>query len=248
MDSFGGPRAASAAEECPPFQINPRPISSSASVSLFPFHPAVWRTTHWVAPKSTWKCQAALDQPCLFPLPGVKRWTPTTCRGRWRVIRRCKKFDCSTGNFWYVYLENAMQCNGLLCPVARTNNEKQLLWLPNNAKFTLLPPLLQINETYQQPGRWHDVILTPAQRKANTEPSEHIMSFHLHGLTPSSVYEAIVQAKNRYGWNEVSISPIASMLGQKWLSLSQLWLDAGSQALTLASHWSVPDSIALPNE
>ena len=61
-----------------------------------------------------------------------------------------------------------------------------------------------MNESYQQPGRWHDVILTPAQRKASAEPSEHIMSFHLHGLQPSSVYEAIVQAKNRYGWNEVS--------------------------------------------
>lgn len=60
-----------------------------------------------------------------------------------------------------------------------------------------------MNETYQQPGRWHDVILTPAQRKASSEPSEHIMSFHLHTLQASSVYEAIVQAKNRYGWNEV---------------------------------------------
>lgn len=61
-----------------------------------------------------------------------------------------------------------------------------------------------MNESYQQPGRWHDVILTPAQRKASAEPSEHIMSFHLHGLQASSVYEAIVQAKNRFGWNEVS--------------------------------------------
>lgn len=52
------------------------------------------------------------------------------------------------------------------------------------------------------PGRWHDVILTPAPRAAS-EPLSHIMSFTLKALLPGSVYEAIVQAKNRYGWNEV---------------------------------------------
>lgn len=61
----------------------------------------------------------------------------------------------------------------------------------------------QVNETFQQPGRWHDVILTPTPR-ATSEPLSHIMSFTLKGLQPSSTYEAIVQAKNRYGWNEVS--------------------------------------------
>lgn len=60
-----------------------------------------------------------------------------------------------------------------------------------------------MNETYQQPGRWHDVILTPAPR-ASSEPLSHVMSFKLKDLLPGSVYEAIVQAKNRYGWNEVS--------------------------------------------
>lgn len=29
------------------------------------------------------------------------------------------------------------------------------------------------------------------------------MSYTLKALLPGSVYEAIVQAKNRYGWNEV---------------------------------------------
>lgn len=60
-----------------------------------------------------------------------------------------------------------------------------------------------MNETFQQPGRWHDVILTPTPR-ASTEPLTHFMFYTLKGLHPSSVYEAIVQAKNRYGWNEVS--------------------------------------------
>lgn len=60
-----------------------------------------------------------------------------------------------------------------------------------------------MNETFQQPGRWHDVILTPSARPI-TEPLTHVMAFTLRGLQPSSVYEAIVQAKNRYGWNEVN--------------------------------------------
>lgn len=61
-----------------------------------------------------------------------------------------------------------------------------------------------MNETFQQPGRWHDVVLTPTTRPLN-EPLSHIMSFTLKGLQSGSVYEAIVQAKNRFGWNEVSI-------------------------------------------
>lgn len=63
----------------------------------------------------------------------------------------------------------------------------------------------QMNETFQQPGRWHDVILTPTPR-ASSEPLTHFMFYTLKGLQPSAVYEAIVQAKNRYGWNEVSFS------------------------------------------
>lgn len=48
------------------------------------------------------------------------------------------------------------------------------------------------------------VILTPSSRPVN-EPLTHAMSFTLRGLQSGSVYEAIVQAKNRYGWNEVSV-------------------------------------------
>lgn len=70
-------------------------------------------------------------------------------------------------------------------------------------KQNLIVAQFQMNETFQQPGRWHDVILTPAPR-ASSEPLSHVMSFTLKALLPGSVYEAIVQAKNRYGWNEVS--------------------------------------------
>uniref|UniRef100_A0A1B0D7M6 Fibronectin type-III domain-containing protein n=1 Tax=Phlebotomus papatasi TaxID=29031 RepID=A0A1B0D7M6_PHLPP len=73
---------------------------------------------------------------------------------------------------------------------------------PPLQEVRLLYRKLLMNDTFQHPGRWHDVILTPTPR-SSPEPSEHIMSFHLRGLQPSSVYEGIVQAKNRYGWNEV---------------------------------------------
>lgn len=74
----------------------------------------------------------------------------------------------------------------------------------------------QVNETFQQPGRWHDVILTPTPRPVG-EPLSHIMSFTLKRLESGSVYEAIVQAKNRYGWNEVSLCVRLSVCLSDWL-------------------------------
>lgn len=61
-----------------------------------------------------------------------------------------------------------------------------------------------MNDTFQHPGRWHDFILTPEHRPAS-EPLTHIMSYTIKNLVPGAYYEAIVQAKNRYGWNEVYI-------------------------------------------
>ncbi|XP_058447791.1 neurotrimin-like [Malaya genurostris] len=92
-------------------------------------------------------------------------------------------------------------------PWSRSPDSYNLTW-----KVESYPPLLEVrllyrklmmNETFQQPGRWHDVILTPSPRPIS-EPLSHVMAFTLRGLLPSSVYESIVQAKNRYGWNEVS--------------------------------------------
>ncbi|GBP46281.1 Lachesin [Eumeta japonica] len=60
---------------------------------------------------------------------------------------------------------------------------------------------LQINESFQQPGRWHDVVI-PAPRPAGA--LTHRVTHELKPLEAGAVYEAIVQAKNRYGWNEVS--------------------------------------------
>lgn len=57
-----------------------------------------------------------------------------------------------------------------------------------------------MNETFQQPGRWHDIVLTPITR---SPPPTHVMAFTLRDLQSGSTYEAIIQAKNRFGWNEV---------------------------------------------
>ncbi|CAO1431923.1 unnamed protein product [Diamesa tonsa] len=92
-------------------------------------------------------------------------------------------------------------------PWSKSPDSYNLTWkvdsYPPLQEVRLLYRKLMMNETFQQPGRWHDVILTPSARPQN-EPLTHAMSFTLRGLQSGSVYEAIVQAKNRFGWNEVS--------------------------------------------
>ncbi|XP_017002962.3 igLON family member 5 isoform X1 [Drosophila takahashii] len=89
----------------------------------------------------------------------------------------------------------------------RSTDSYNLTW-----KIDSYPPLEEVrllyrrvlmNDSYQQPGRWHDFILTPEHRPSS-EPLTHIMSYTIKNLHPGAYYEAIVQAKNRYGWNEVS--------------------------------------------
>lgn len=59
-----------------------------------------------------------------------------------------------------------------------------------------------MNESYQHPGKWHDFWIAPPPIRLDA--SHFIMSHVIRGLEHNAVYEAIVQAKNRYGWNEVS--------------------------------------------
>lgn len=49
-------------------------------------------------------------------------------------------------------------------------------------------------------GEWNDVIL-PA---IPTGQFSQKMSYMIRGLEPAAQYEAMVQAKNRFGWNEMS--------------------------------------------
>ncbi|KAG8231167.1 hypothetical protein J437_LFUL004996 [Ladona fulva] len=80
-----------------------------------------------------------------------------------------------------------------------------------------LRDLEKMNETFQQPGRWHDVQLNPeslamvggggvggGSNNGGADGFSHAMWYNIRGLEAGSVYEALVQAKNRYGWNEVS--------------------------------------------
>jgi hypothetical protein len=60
-----------------------------------------------------------------------------------------------------------------------------------------------MNETYQHPGKWHDFILVP--NLVRYDETHYLMSHIIKGLEHNSVYEAMVQAKNMYGWNEVRL-------------------------------------------
>ncbi|CAH0698352.1 unnamed protein product [Spodoptera exigua] len=90
-------------------------------------------------------------------------------------------------------------------PLARAHTRYLLAFAvdsyPPLDELRLLYRQLAINESFQQPGRWHDVVI-PAPEPAGS--LTHRVTHELRGLQPGAVYEAIVQAKNRYGWNEVS--------------------------------------------
>ncbi|RZF46093.1 hypothetical protein LSTR_LSTR004806 [Laodelphax striatellus] len=89
-------------------------------------------------------------------------------------------------------------------PFSRSHSSYNLSWqiesYPPLEEVRLLYRKVMMNETYQQPGKWHDVPLQPV----NTGSFSHAMSYNIRHLHANSVYEEIIQAKNRYGWNEVS--------------------------------------------
>lgn len=68
-------------------------------------------------------------------------------------------------------------------------------------KFNLPNFKLQMNETYQHPGKWHENHINPTLIRFDN--THFIMSHVIKNLEHNAVYEAIVQAKNKYGWNEV---------------------------------------------
>ncbi|KAL0273993.1 UNVERIFIED_CONTAM: hypothetical protein PYX00_006540 [Menopon gallinae] len=53
---------------------------------------------------------------------------------------------------------------------------------------------------YNRVGEWNDVILPAIPSEMFTQQ----MSYMIRGLEPSSQYEARVQARNRFGWNQLS--------------------------------------------
>ncbi|XP_063236622.1 lachesin isoform X2 [Bacillus rossius redtenbacheri] len=89
-------------------------------------------------------------------------------------------------------------------PFSRSKDTYNLTWVvesyPPLEEVRLLYRKLHMNETYQSAGKWNDVILRPPSDETFT----HTMSYTIRHLDHGSVFEAIVQAKNKYGWNEVS--------------------------------------------
>ncbi|CRK89241.1 CLUMA_CG003000, isoform A [Clunio marinus] len=69
-------------------------------------------------------------------------------------------------------------------------------------EIKLLYRKLMMNETYQKPGKWDELILYPSVLRYDSR--HFVMSYIIRQLEHNSVYEVMVQAKNRYGWNEVS--------------------------------------------
>lgn len=60
-----------------------------------------------------------------------------------------------------------------------------------------------MNDSHQmQEGKWENVIIhAPPHSESKTT---HVMSYNIRDLEPASIYEVIVQAKNKYGWNTAS--------------------------------------------
>lgn len=60
---------------------------------------------------------------------------------------------------------------------------------------------IQMNETYQKPGKWDELILYPSVSRYDSR--HFVMSYIIKQLEHNSVYEVMVQGRNRFGWNEV---------------------------------------------
>ncbi|XP_029404263.1 limbic system-associated membrane protein [Bactrocera dorsalis] len=74
--------------------------------------------------------------------------------------------------------------------------------IPALDEIKLLYRRLLMNETYQHPGKWHENHINPTLIRFDN--THFIMSHVIKNLEHNAVYEAIVQAKNKYGWNEIS--------------------------------------------
>lgn len=77
-----------------------------------------------------------------------------------------------------------------------------------------------MNDTYQHPGRWHDVILVPILSRYDA--THFVMSYTIKKLDHNSVYEAMIQARNIYGWNEVRAFWLIHLFHKGTPDLSQI--------------------------
>lgn len=62
----------------------------------------------------------------------------------------------------------------------------------------------QINDSHQQLGTWEEVGFTPRPRTLSSPLTQHYVSYNIKGLQPAAVFQVHVQARNRYGWGDLS--------------------------------------------
>lgn len=90
---------------------------------------------------------------------------------------------------------------------SRSIDSYNLTWVIESTahleEVRLLYRKLEMNDSHQmQEGKWENVIIhAPPHSESKTT---HVMSYNIRDLEPASIYEVIVQAKNKYGWNTAS--------------------------------------------
>ncbi|XP_063236201.1 protein amalgam-like [Bacillus rossius redtenbacheri] len=123
----------------------------------------------------------------------------------------------------------------LSAPFSRFKDSYNLTWViesyPPLEEVRLLYRKLHVNETFQNAGKWHDVILRPG----GAQGAAHAMSYNIRGLDRGSAFEAIVQARNHYGWNEVSdlYQFYTRGAGESQASQGAMWPSSKSQELDM---------------
>uniref|UniRef100_A0A1B6DCG8 Ig-like domain-containing protein n=1 Tax=Clastoptera arizonana TaxID=38151 RepID=A0A1B6DCG8_9HEMI len=90
-------------------------------------------------------------------------------------------------------------------PYSSFMNSYNLTWVSESTtpieEIRLLYRKLLINETYQNPGIWREIVLNNTQAD---DRKTGVMAFNIEILEPSSVFQAMVQTRNRYGWSDIS--------------------------------------------
>nr|XP_022906599.1 neural cell adhesion molecule 1-B-like [Onthophagus taurus] len=90
-----------------------------------------------------------------------------------------------------------------------------------------------INSSYHHPGQWHDLLVKPRQIY-HISTSERHQSYSIKSLSPDSVYECLVQAKNQHGFGELSDLHqwFSSQKGRPLVHLTsqQSWIHDGKRA------------------
>ncbi|OXA38883.1 Striated muscle-specific serine/threonine-protein kinase [Folsomia candida] len=104
-------------------------------------------------------------------------------------------------------------------PIGRMRDAFNVTWSVESysvvEEFRLSYRKKHANETHDQPGQWHDVVIpssegsyydqrTTLTRGLSPASKTHWKSYHIRNLEAGVMYEAKVVAKNKYGWAQQS--------------------------------------------